>query len=101
MLDRTAGLRAGDAWESETFDTSRYTGLGLKVVGRGQVVCRTLWRWTPDEDFVADGPAVEVTSDNSPQTAFGDVLGMEAKILCEPTAAGPTTIRDLKLLFRR
>lgn len=101
LLDRDVTLRPGRAWESAPFDTSRFTGIGLKATGEGQVSCRTYWRWTVDEAPLADGPEVLLVSRDAPQTGFGDVLGMEVRITCDTTAAGPATLSDVKLLFRR
>jgi len=99
LLNRQAPIGSGSSWESKALDTFDFARIGIKVTASGPVECRVSWRWTDDEEFIADAPRVATKSDGLPRMAFGDVHGTQALIACE--AALPTDLWAVKVLLRR
>jgi hypothetical protein len=124
LLDSDVHLdtETGDnLWESETFDTSQFTSIGIFMSGEatiGSLSCATSWQFSDDDEFLESFPNTSISASGflrnlDPEDNFTAVMGLRARVRCRATPGGDIgtfppsplrgsgTVTDVRILLRR
>jgi hypothetical protein len=103
-LDRPADLdtETNDTWESESFDTSQFTRIAVRMEGDvsealASITCFVSWQFSPEDTFQGAFPLAVVGLSFAqlggvPPHGVGEVTGTRAKVTCRlqgPPRPGP------------
>ena len=111
-------------WQSQPFDTSQYTRVGIRVTtqeGSDAVVCSLWWQFTRDDAFLPGPPsaAQPLIGDDSrlnpvglAPIGFSEIFGLRARAVCQlflspdfgrldpPPQPASAIVSDVKVLLR-